>query len=372
MSGNKNYNGPIIARVFLNTFECHNKLDLKSWEKIAYLPIFPEIDKKFSKTVELTKLKYPNSCESDTLDKCEYLIMKYVIENEYRMSQIVKSLCIKPKIPLEVKITVEDEIDQPEPEQEITISKLLAERSRNLSIFIKQSLADLKTQLMPISKLYERSVEIHYLRYDQKANESGLYLFIKEYEDLTKFNSLLGPIQSDGHTATFLVDLENFKAQEEVNLSVVNSGNKDMHGLDLSWKISDKDELWLIENGTKIYEDKTQALSDFENNVASEVYVYYYRPDQDYDGWGLHLVSNETQEAFTDTKMPLAGKIVENSLRFKISSQLIGTVKDLKLTLLNSDSSKDLNRSFSWKLKKNASYKITHKKAEVYSETFYP
>ena len=370
MSSNKNYNGPIIQKILFNTYQCENETDLSSWKSVAELSILPEVNPDFYKKVVDAKLKHPKSCTSETLDSCEVLIMKYIIDNEFIFNKFIKSQCIKPKIPFEVKLKVEQGLAGLEAEEDLTVLKFTKERIQNLAQYIDHNLKEIKNRLNSSSKLYDRIIRINYISYDLTVKDRALYLFRKEYEDLTKLTNLIRPNTTESNVATFLVNLKDFKGLEKLNLFVMNGIDKDMHGLDLSWTINEKDELWLIENGTKIYEKKETAIADFENNTASTLYVYYFRDDKNYKDWGLHVFSNQTNVPFTNAKRPLAGKVVGDALRFEIKSELIGKSNDLNLALLNIDPSKDIKTVFNWKAKKNSSFKIIQKKNSTSSGAF--
>jgi len=338
----------IAVKAYLTAFSCDNPMDAKDWERISYPEMIKFHDRGFYSAITKAAKRYGSICVQPDSAECLNDVLGYIAINSYKLMSFVKSACINPY----VNPKIMDLAKVASPAYEVKKNGFLENIAVNFNLNLKSTFS-LVTELfqgLPGTGIdYNRKLKINYMRYDKNAKSWGLHLFKSPYGDVTEFNKPLRPIEAKDNFSTFEIDLKKFKGSPEVNFVVHDGSEKDMYGLDMHWPITDKSEIWIVENQLQIFESEEAAKKAFASSGSGKFSVYFLKDDRDYTGWTMHLWNPDNNRNFTEWFSSLSGVLDGEYLRFDIHPKLIGKIERVGF-ILHKQNLKASDSDFLWKI----------------------
>lgn len=340
----------LIMRSFSVTYNCDNLVTEKDWARIADPQIIKFHDQRFYNVITKLNNQYGYSCFEDSKNECFRNVVSYIVDNSYRLRSLVQSECVNPFVSVQARNLANTEVKSTQSSFVVLVSRFSISTMFNLELatnFLNSLIerwADAKTN-------YNRTLVINYLRYDLKGKEWGIHLFKSPWGNVTDFNQPLRADEVIGNLTKFKVDLRKFRGSRDVNFVVHNGYEKDMFGLDMHWEISDNSEIWIVQGQAKVFTSKESAERFFKSGSDGKFSVFFYKEDQDYNGWALHIWNTEYDRSYTDWDSSMAGELDNGYLRFDVTPKVIGMAK--KIGLVIHKRGQKSGDDFKWTVKPN-------------------
>jgi glycosidase len=147
-----------------------------------------------------------------------------------------------------------------------------------------------------------QQLTIHYHRPDNDYDGWGLHLWGAAIDNPTDWNEPLPFTGQDDCGQFAIIDIQH--PGEQLGLIVHKGDQKDINEDRYFTPTSEQSEIWLVKDDATIHNTQQPSNCTVEPLPTQKLTIYYHRPNNDYQDWGLHLWGDAVNNP-TDWNNPL-------------------------------------------------------------------